>query len=105
MARWRAILTPFDPRPEMTSSNLYTTLPPALQPKYMKHRALACRWHLGVFPVHYRYLPRIGLHMYLDDLGSRNRKNVTYLELGKTRMALTVLSSIPELDCFIAPES
>ena len=26
-----------------------TRLPPALQLKSMKHRALACRWHLGVF--------------------------------------------------------
>ena len=35
-----------------------TRLPPALQLKSMKHRALACRWHLGVFPVHFRYLYR-----------------------------------------------
>ena len=32
---------------------------PALQLKSMKHRALACRWHLGLFPVHYRYLSNI----------------------------------------------
>ena len=38
-----------------------TRLPPAVQLKSMKHRALACRWHLGVFPVHYRYLSSIGL--------------------------------------------
>ena len=43
-----------------------TILPPALQLKSTKHRALACRWHVGVFPVHYRYLSSIGLRMYLD---------------------------------------
>ena len=42
-------------------------LPEALQLKSMKHKALACRWHLGVFPVYYCYLSSIGLHMYLDD--------------------------------------
>ena len=31
-----------------------TRLPPALQLKSMEHRALACRWHLAVFPVHNR---------------------------------------------------
>ena len=50
-------------------------LPPALQLKSMKYRALACRWHLGVFPVHYRYLSSIGLHMYLDDLGSKSEES------------------------------
>ena len=30
-----------------------TRLPPALQLKSMMHRPLACRWHLGVFPIHY----------------------------------------------------
>ena len=71
----------------------------------MKHRALACRWHLGVFPVHYRYLSSIGLHMYLDDLRSLSQKKVTNVELRKIRIALTVLSSIPELDCFTVLES
>ena len=79
-----------------------TRLPPALQLKSMKHRALACRWHLGEFPVHYRYLSSIGLHMYLDDLRSLSQKKVSNLELRKIRIALTVLSSIPELDCFNA---
>ena len=58
-----------------------TRLPPALQLKSMKHRALACLWHLGVFPVHYRYLSSIGLHMYLDDLRSLSQKKVSNLEL------------------------
>ena len=82
-----------------------TRLPPALQLKSMKHRALACRWYLGVFPVHYRYLSGIGLQMYLDDLRSSSQKKVTDLELRKIRIALTVLSSIPELDCCTALES
>ena len=49
---------------------IWTRLPLALQRKSMKHRALACRWHLGVFLVHYRYLSSIGPHTYLDDLRS-----------------------------------
>ena len=81
-----------------------TRLPPALQLKSMKHSAPACRWNLGVFPVHYRYLSSIGLHMYLDDLGSLSQKKVTNLELSKIRIALTVLSGIRELDCFSALE-
>ena len=74
-----------------------TRLPPAPQLKSMKHRAIAFRWHLGVFPVHYRYLSNIGSHMYLDDLRSLSQKNVSNLELRKIRIALTVLSSFPEL--------
>ena len=60
---------------------------------------------IGVFPVHYRYLSSIGLHMYLDDLRSLSQKKVTNLELRKIRIALTVLSCIPKLDCFTALES
>ena len=75
----------------------WTRLPPELQLKSMKHRALACRWHLGVFPVHYRHLSSIGLHMYLDELRSLSQEKVSNLELRKIRIALTVLSSIPEL--------
>ena len=82
-----------------------TRLPPALQLKSMKHRASACRWHLGVFPVHYRYLSSIGLHMYLDDLRSLSQKKVTNLELRKIRITPTVLPSIPELDCLTALQS
>ena len=81
-----------------------TRLPPALQLKYMKHRAVACRWHLGVFSVHYRYLSSVVLHMYLDDMSSLSQKKVLNLELKKVRIALTVLSSIPKLDCFSALE-
>ena len=81
---------------------LSTGLPPTLQLKSRKHRALTCRWHLGVFPVHYRYLPNIGLHIYLDDLRSLSQKNVSNLELRKIRIAHTVVSSIPELYCLTA---
>ena len=79
-----------------------TRLPPALHLKSMKHRALACRWHLGLFPVHYSYLSNIGLDMYPDDLRRLSQKKVTNLELRKIRIALTVLSSIPELYCLTA---
>ena len=79
-----------------------TRLPPALQLKSMRHRALECRWHLGVSPVHYRYLSSIGLHMYLDDLRNLSQKKVSNLELRKIRIALTVLSSIPDLYCLTA---
>ena len=84
---------------------IWTGLPPALQLKSMTHRDLACRWHLGLFHVHYRYLSSIGLHMYQDDLRSLSQKKVTNLELRKIRIVLTVLSSIPELYCFTALES
>ena len=48
-----------------------STRPPlALQLKSMKHRAVACRRHLGLFPVHYRYLSNIGLETFLDYLRS-----------------------------------
>ena len=84
---------------------IWTRLPPALLLKSMKHRALACRWHLGVHPVHHRYPSSVGLHTYLDDLRSLSQKKVTNMELRKIRIALEVLSSIPELDCFTALES
>ena len=41
---------------------------------------------------------------YLDDQSTLNLKKVTDLELRKKRIALTVLSSIPELDRFTALE-
>ena len=79
--------------------------PPARQLKSAKHRALACRCHLGVFPAHHRYLSSIGLHTYLEDLRSLSQKKVTSLELRRIRIALTVLSSIPELDGVTAMDS
>ena len=53
----------------------------------------------------HRYLSSIGLHIYLDDLRNLRQKKVTNLERRKTRIALTILSSIPERDCFTALES
>ena len=32
------------------------------------HRRLAIRWHLGTFPIHYRFLRRIGLQRLLDHM-------------------------------------
>ena len=51
-----------------------TKFPPVIQLKSMKQRALACRWHLGVFPVHYRYLSSIGIRIYMDDQRNLSEK-------------------------------
>ena len=51
-------------------------------------------------PVQYLYIC-----IYLDGRGSLSQKKVTNLELRKLRIALTVLSSIPELDRFTGLES
>ena len=71
----------------------------------MKQRALACRWQSGLFPLHYRYLSSIGLHIFLDDLRRLNQKKLIILELRKIRIALAILSCIPKLDFFTALES
>ena len=62
----------------------------------MAFRSVSCTLPL---PAQYR------LHIYLDDQKSSSQKKVTNLELRKIRIALTVLSSIPELDFFTARES
>ena len=54
------------------------------------------------FPVHFRNLSDISLHTYLDDLRCLSQKKVSNLELRKIRIALTVLSSIPEFYCLSA---
>ena len=54
---------------------IWTGLPQALRLKSMKHRALAYRWHLRVFPVHYCYLSSIGIHTYLDVLRSLGQES------------------------------
>ena len=94
---------------------IWMRLPAALQLKSMKHRALACRWHVRVYPAHHHYLFSIGLHTYLEvtDLSLSQKKvtnldhriqiysnGLTNLNLRKIRIAQTALSSIPELDCF-----
>ena len=55
----------------------------------MASRSVSCALSL---PVQYR------LNMYLDDPRSLSQKKVSNLELRKIRIALTVLSSIPQLD-------
>ena len=68
-----------------------TRIPPAQQLKSMKHRDLPCRSRLGVFPVQYRYLSIIGLHMYLDDLWSGSYKKMTNLEQRKIRIVYGII--------------
>ena len=100
--KWIGVLTGSSNTHEFT---VCTRLPPALRLKTMKHRALESRWHQGMFPVHNRYLPSIGPHIYLDDWRSLSQKKVPNLELRKIWIALTVISSIPELDSLTARES
>ena len=69
---------------------------PALRMRSATHRALACRWHLGTFPIHYRFLHSIGLQNYLDDLKLLTKKKTSPTESTKLRIALRVISSIPE---------
>ena len=71
-------------------------LPPALRMRSATYRALACRWHLGTFSIHYRFLHSIGLQNYLDDLKLLTKKKTSPTESTKLRIALRVISSIPE---------
>ena len=71
-------------------------LPPVLRMRSATDRALACRWHLGTFPIHYRFLCSIGLQNYLDDLKLLTKKKTSPIESTKLRIALRVISSIPE---------
>ena len=73
-------------------------LPPALRVMSATDRALACRWHLGTFSIHYRFLCSIGLQNYLHDLKLLTKKNTSPIESTKLRIALRVISSIPELE-------
>ena len=73
-------------------------LPPALRTRSATDRALACRWHLGTFPIHYRLLCSIGLQNYLDDLKPLTKKKTSPTESTKLRIALKVISSIPQLE-------
>ena len=54
-------------------------LPPALQ-MHGKYRKPACRWHSGTYPMHYRFLPRIGLQLYLDDLKLLSKQRPSKIE-------------------------
>ena len=71
-------------------------LPPALVMRSATDRALACRWHLGTFPIHYHFLCSIGPQNYLDDLKPLTEKKTSHTESTKLRIALRVISSIPE---------
>ena len=73
-------------------------LPPALRMRPATDRALACRWHLGTFPIHYRFLCSIGLQNGLDDLKLLTKRKLSPIESTKLRIALRVISSIPELE-------
>ena len=73
-------------------------LPPALRMRSAIDRALACRWHLGTFPIHYRFLCSIGRQNYVDDLKLLTKKKTSPIESTKLRIALRVISSISELE-------
>ena len=75
-------------------------LPPALQ-MHGKYRKMACRWHLGTYPMHYRFLRRIGLQLYLDYLKLLSKQRPSKIEWMKIRAAFDVIGSIPEINIFI----
>ena len=72
-------------------------LPPALRMRSATDRALACRWHLGAFPIHYRFLSGIELQNYFDDLKLLMSKKRSPIESRRLTIALKVISSIPDL--------
>ena len=82
----------FSPIPRMKR------LLPALRMRSATDRALACRWHLGTFPIHYCFLCSIGLQNYLDDLKLLMKKKTSPIESSKLKIALRVIASIPELE-------
>ena len=73
-------------------------LSPALRMRLATDRALACRWHLGTFTIHYRLLCSITLHNYLHDLKILTKKKTSPIKSTKLKIALRVISSIPELE-------
>ena len=73
-------------------------LPPALRMRSATDRPLACRWHLGTFPILYRFLCSIGLQNYLDDLKLLTKKKMSPIESTKLRIVMGVISGIPELE-------
>ena len=73
-------------------------LPPALRMRSATDRALACRWHLGTFPIYYRFSCSIGLQNYLDDLNLLTTMKRSPIESTRLRIALMVFSSIPKLE-------
>ena len=52
--------------------------------------------------MHYRFLRRIGLRIYLDDLNLLKNRRPPKMEGVKIRAALHVLESIPEVNIFLS---
>ena len=73
----------------------------ALRLPNRKHRRLAIRWHLGTFPIHYRFLRRIGLQRLLDHMEYLAKKKLEPQEQISVRIALDTISCIPEVLPFV----
>ena len=73
----------------------------ALRLSNSKHRRLAIRWHRGTFPIHYRFLRRIGLQRLLDHTEYLAKKKLEPQEQISLRIALDTISCIPEVPPFV----
>ena len=73
----------------------------ALRLPNSKHRRLAIRWHLGTFPIHYRFLRRIGLQRLLDHMEYLAKKKLEPQKHISLRIALDTISCIPEVPPFV----
>ena len=73
----------------------------ALRLPNSKHRRIAIRWHLGTFPIHYRFLRRIGLQRLLDHMEYLAKKKLEPPEQILLRIALDTISRIPEVPPFV----
>ena len=56
------------------------------------HRRLARRWHVGTFPIHYRFLRRIGLQRLLDHMEYLSKKKLEPQEQISLGIALDTIS-------------
>ena len=84
-------------RPMVLGKGLYL----AFRLPNSKHRRLAIRWHLGTFPIHYRFLRRIGLQRILDHMVYLAKKKLEPQEQISLRIALDTISCIPEVPSFV----
>ena len=73
----------------------------ALRLQNSKHTRLAIRWHLGTFPIHHRFLRRIGLQRLLDHMEYLAKKKLEPQERISIRIALDTISCIPEVPTFV----
>ena len=73
----------------------------ALRLPNSKHRRLAVRWPLGAFPIHYRFLRRIGLQRLLDHMAYLAKKKLEPQGQISLRIALDTISCIPEVPPFV----